>query len=372
MISEKLLNLLISLSISGTVLFGIWMISRLLLKNRLSHRMFYYLLLIVLLRSIIPLTIEQSLVGRTFTLIESSPIYSAIYGPRGKQNPAVIVGDNVIIGNNVVMGTNNSNIAPYILYIWLIVAIGFFIQKITKYQSFSKYIKADWQSVDDPQILDLLSDIHEEKKITYPIDLYTSSLISSPLLLGIKKSYIVLPSVDLSEEQLYSILSHELTHFKNKDILYKWFMQFVLCIHWFNPAMYFIGKRVNQECEYACDEVTTRHFTKEHRYHYGKTLIEMTTLPGKYHEKIASITLYENTSEIKLRLDALLQNQKTNKPRYLTTSFVTVGLFFSAIILGAYPTSLSTWPTGDIISESPTDQTEPPSSDDKPLGRPFS
>ncbi|GGC83439.1 M56 family metallopeptidase [Enterococcus wangshanyuanii] len=374
MTSLKLLMLLVSLSLSGTILFGIWTLFRRILSRKISHRMYYYLLLIVLLRLILPISPEQSLIGKSFSIIESSTIYTTFFGPKDRKNPAVIVGDNVVIGDNVVMGSKGKNIAPYILYIWLVIGFGFLIQKITKYQSFVKYIKADWHPVDDPLMLDTLSTLCEEKGIYRPVELYTSALISSPLLLGIKKSYIILPRVQLTEVQLYHILAHELTHSKNKDLFYKWFMQLIICIHWFNPAMYFIAKTLNQECEYACDEGTTGHYTKEQQFYYGTTLIEMAKMPNKYNEKVASVTLYENTYEIKKRLDVLLATQKNPHFKRLTSVFSAMILVFSAIVLGAYTVPKKTITTDKPIESSSTNESsvDVDSSKSKPLGRPFS
>ncbi|OEG19246.1 hypothetical protein RV12_GL000183 [Enterococcus quebecensis] len=266
------------------------------------------------------------------------------------------------------MGSKDTPFAPYIVYIWLAIAVCLIVQKITKYQSFAKYIKADWQSVDNPDVLDLLSEICEDKKITTPIDIYTTPLVSSPLLLGVRKNYIVLPHENMTQEQLYSILSHEITHYQNKDILYKWFMQFIVCIHWFNPVVYFIEKTMNRECEYACDEATTRYFSKEECYNYGTTLIEMTNNPGTYNEKVASVTLYENTKEIKNRLDAIITSQTHTQPKRSTALLSITVLMFSAIILGAYtPTPSKGTPDQNKLNESITN-----TSDSKPLGRPFS
>ncbi|WP_375179156.1 M56 family metallopeptidase [Enterococcus rotai] len=369
MTAEKLLNLLLSLSISGSVLFGIWMITRLLLKKKFSRRFHYYLLLIVLLRFVVPISPNQSLVGILFSSIESSSIYEMIHGSKATRNPSVIIGDNVVFTDNVIIGRKQQPVASYILYIWLAVSCSLMVQKITKYQSFTKYIKSDWQPVDDPEIIDILSEICEKKEITAPIDIYTTSLISSPLLLGITKNYIILPHEYLTKKQLHGIFSHEVTHYQNKDIFYKWLMQIIVCLHWFNPLIYFIEKVMNQECEYACDEATTRYFTKEERYDYGQTLIEMASSPSQYSEKVASVTLYENNKEIKKRLEAILLYQKIKKPKRFTTLLSVTGMIVTAFILGTATTASDVAPTDN----SPvTDSETKDSSDTKPLGRPIS
>lgn len=332
---EIFLNLLFSLSFSGSLLFLIWRIASPYLKKIFSQRVQYFLLLIVLFRFILPVSARYSLIGAFYPFVESTSVYELIFGKGNSASP-IIVGENVVIGNNVVLGSVRTPVEKYIVAIWLLVALFLIVQKITKYQSFVKYIKANWIPVDDPKLLDLLSTICEEKKITAPVELYTTPLVSSPLLLGIRKSSIILPHTDLTETQLRHILTHELSHLKSKDILYKWFMQLILCLHWFNPVVYVISKTVNRECEYACDEASTRGLTKEERYDYGMTLIEMTKHSGTYKEKTAAVTLYENPSEIQRRLQAMLGFQQLRPRSAMAVIFISLLMIALAIFIGSY------------------------------------
>lgn len=332
---EQFLNLLFTLSLSGSIIFCVWQAFSFLFQKLFTKRVHYYLLLIVLLRFLLPITVEYSLISTFYPAIESTSFYEMIFGAGNSASP-IIVGENVVIGNNVVMGSTRTPIDQYIFYFWLIVAFFLAVQKMTKYQSFVKYIKADWTPVDDPEILDILSTICEEKKITRPVELYTTDLISSPLLLGMTKSSIVLPHTNLTNRQLYHILSHELTHYKSKDLLYKWLMQLILCLHWFNPLIYLINKTLNRECEYACDEASTRQMTKEERYQYGMTLIEMTKHSGTYKEKTAAVTLYENANEIQNRLKVMVDSHKLQAQSSILIVFVALLLIGCSLFTGAY------------------------------------
>ncbi|MBP1046934.1 M56 family metallopeptidase [Enterococcus sp. BWM-S5] len=332
---EQFLNLLFSLSLSGSIVFIIWKLASPYLQKKVTKRVQYYLLLIVLFRFLLPVTAEYSLIGAVYPSLEATSVYELIFGEANSASP-IFVGENVVVGNNVVLGSVRTPVDQYLFYIWLIAAFFLLVQKITKYQSFIKYIKSDWMPVDDPEILDLLSTICEEKKITAPIELYTTPLVSSPLLLGIRKSSIILPHTNLTKVQLHHILTHELSHFKSRDLLYKWFMQLILCIHWFNPLVYYINKIVNQECEYACDELSTRGMTKEERYDYGMTLIEMTRHTGTYKEKTAAVTLYENPNEIQNRLKVMLDSQKMRPPSLAFITFIGLILIGIALFTGAY------------------------------------
>ena len=326
------LGLLFSLSLSGSLLFLVWWLLQFLTKNKFTRRFYYYLLLIVLLRFIVPFSPNQSLIGVVFRRLETVPLYHVFANnPSGNA-----VNTNTSIGKVVAETNLFTTVELYLFAIWLFVAFFLIVQKITKYQSFVKYVKAGWKPVDDPAILNLVGNICEEKNIKSVVDVYTTSLVSSPLLLGMRKSYIVLPYEELTEGQLYCILSHELTHYKSRDLYYKWLMQLIASIHWFNPLIYYIQRVMNQECEYACDEAAINKMDKESRYEYGLTLIEMTKHPGKYKERVASVTLYENANEIKERLNAILHFSKLRKAGKPLSYSITTGLVALSFITGAY------------------------------------
>lgn len=78
---------------------------------------------------------------------------------------------------------------------------------------------------------------------------------SSPLLLGFFRPCIMLPTDDLSDSDFQYTILHELIHFKQQDIIYKWLFQIILCLHWFNQIIYLMGQEINRACKLACDEI---------------------------------------------------------------------------------------------------------------------
>lgn len=335
MMDHIFFNLLLSSSIAGTLLFGFWLIFRFFFKKKSTKRFQYYLLLIILARFLVPITAEKNLMQIIYGYLISTTFYKQIFGDPLSNHGSINIHKNVIIGENVTLGSANSY-SKYIFMIWFVVFFFLLVQKITRYQSFCKYIRANWVPVDTPETLDLLSSICEEKNITAIIELYTTPLVSSPLLFGIRKSYIVLPDEKLPKEQLYSILIHEVSHYKNKDLFIKWLVQMTISIHWFNPIVYYIEKVVNAECEYACDESAIRNLTNKQCYDYGDTLIAMTKTKGNYNDRIASVTLYENRNEIKKRLTAILEKNTVAQPNKLILSLITVSFILLSFYIGAY------------------------------------
>lgn len=100
--------------------------------------------------------------------------------------------------------------------------------KKTIYQGFIRYIHAGLTPVSEVEMLDRLSVVAEKAGVKKPIELCINPLISSPLLIGFFHPSIVLPSVDITDKDFQYSVSHELTHYKRRDMFYKWLLS--VCI----------------------------------------------------------------------------------------------------------------------------------------------
>ena len=145
------------------------------------------------------------------------------------------------------------------------------IRKITIYQSFVKYIRAGCAEVEDLDRLEQFGRLVEQSGVKTAVELTTNHLISSPLLIGFFHPCIVLPTERLTESEFQYTILHELTHYKRRDMFYKWLVQLTLCVHWFNPLVYLMGREVERACELSCDEAVIRGLDPQGRRAYGDT-----------------------------------------------------------------------------------------------------
>ncbi|MBO5364179.1 MAG: M56 family metallopeptidase/LCP family protein, partial [Clostridia bacterium] len=60
-----------------------------------------------------------------------------------------------------------------------------------------------------------------------------------------------------------------------QDVLYKWFLTLVKCIHWFNPTIYFVAKKVNLDCEISCDRAVVRGMNDTETKAYAETILAL-------------------------------------------------------------------------------------------------
>ncbi len=361
---SEIMKLILSLSLSGTALIILLLLFRPLYLERLSKKWQYYIWLVVIWRLLLPITPQTSLTGNLILTAEqilpgittSAPLPqdTGISSPesisnvksdseqsgrmQNVQQPAAPLPDADAAAMTDAEDAADRPISAIALIfaLWLIVALLLLVRKITIYQSFRKYIDAGCSPLNDMQLLEYFGRIIEENHIKGSLDLYTNSLVSSPLLIGLFRPRIILPNAELSERDFYYTVLHELIHYRRRDMLYKWLMQFTLCVHWFNPFVYLMKNEVNRLCELSCDERVIKLIPENARISYGDALLNAAAVGGSYKDTLASVTLHESKELLKRRLDAIMNYKKFTKTIQFITLFVTGILVGGAVVLGAY------------------------------------
>lgn len=123
----------------------------------------------------------------------------------------------------------------------------------------------------------LFAAVKAELGIRRAIPLYQAEDLGSPFLLGLLFPAVYLPSQDLPQEALRMIFLHELTHYRQKDLLWKWLALLVNAVHWFNPLAYFLRKALSEACELTCDQAVTRTMSPQERKRYMATILSLAT-----------------------------------------------------------------------------------------------
>lgn len=72
-----------------------------------------------------------------------------------------------------------------------------------------------------------------------------------------RRPMLVMPrsvAAQLDDEELETVLLHELAHVERRDNLWGNFQTVLECVFWFNPVVWLVGRRMLAERERACDE----------------------------------------------------------------------------------------------------------------------
>ena len=344
---NEFIKILLSLSVSGALLLLFILGLKPLYKNRFSKRWQYYVWIIVALRFLLPFTPDTTIVGSLFEKFDTAAITNEI-----PTSPNVPVPADT--GNSKAEPTQTNreittaamrepfNKYVCLFFIWSALALVLFVRKVTVYQGFIQYIKAGNKEISDIKILNLLSDCEEKLNIKTRIELSCNPLIASPIQIGFFRPRIILPAHELEDKELSYIFVHELTHYKQRDMFYKWLIQIVVCAHWFNPFVYLLEKEVNKFCELSCDEKVISILDEKAKREYGDTLISFLKSNNPYKSSLASVTLTEGAEQLKERLGAIMNFKSKTKTIRVLTVILTLFILSGAVFIGGYSVSAAT------------------------------
>ena len=363
------LKIFLSMSFSGSLLILALLLGKRFLKDKISRQWQYYIWLIVLLRLLLPFGPEVSLMGKAYQAVDQAisqtvPLPPQQNAPGDNLAPAVGAEQHNEPVNSPADGITTAHqfqdigvlLINHIWLVWLVAALGLLIRKITIYQGFVRYIKAGLTPVSAIQRLDELSIVAEQLGIKKPIELCVNPLVSSPLLIGFFHPCVVLPSADIPEKDFRYIILHELTHYKRRDMFYKWLVQSTVCLHWFNPLVHLMSREITKACEFSCDEAVLAKMGSSNAQDYGKTLLDAMAAVGRYKENLGAVTLSENKELLKERLGAIMKFKKKSKAIQLLTGMLTLCIVFSAAFVGIYPTAAA----ADVPNSINTEKSVPP------------
>jgi len=163
---------------------------------------------------------------------------------------------------------------------------------------------------------------------------YYSDVLDMPIVLGIVKPRILLPSMFLKEENSAEkefILAHEAAHIRRRDYLTKLLAFVVLAIHWFNPLVWAAYLLLCRDMEMACDEAVMETLGEEKKKGYSLALLQ-------FEERRSALfmPLAFGESNTKSRIKNILNYKK---PKFW------MGLL-AVLLLGAAAVTLLTDPEG--------------------------
>ena len=179
------------------------------------------------------------------------------------------------------------------------------------------------------------------------IPIVTSQIAHTPMLIGFIKPIIVLPDLHFEDAKLDVILSHELIHYKRKDLLLKMVGQIANAVHWCNPATYILNRQLNTFCELSCDEEVVSKMDAIDRRFYGETILQVLQYSTTRQELVGNLmfatNLCNSKNNIKRRLLSMMNTSKKMKKSIAALSLavgilaVGGGFFISHMVNSAMP-----------------------------------
>ena len=167
----------------------------------------------------------------------------------------------------------------------------------------------------------------QQLRIRSSVTLLIHSEKTIPIVWGLLRQRLLLPAAarDWSDEQLRSVLLHELAHIKRRDAAVQLLSQLACALHWFNPLVWLANWRLSVERERACDDLVLASGVRPSAY-AGHLLQVVTDLSPVRWTQSCGLAMARRSS-IESRLVALLSGN-------LNRRSVSVVLAALAILIG--------------------------------------
>ena len=324
---KEFLLTLIALSLSGSVLAVLLLAVHRMLGRRLPRAFWYYAWLLVLLRLVVPLGYGVQLPQVAQPAGEDTQQETALplspqqneqeFSSSGRDVPADLPATSP---DPVPDSTAPAfALADGLFLLWAVGAAGFFLRHLVSYLWFARQVR---QTLCPPPAEALA--LFEPLRAGRRVGLAVSGQVDIPMLMGVLRPVVVLPKNGpvLQDRNLSAVLSHELTHYKRGDVLYKWLVVLVTAFHWFNPLVHWLGRRIALDCELSCDQAVLAALPQKERIGYGELLLALAA-GGRLPTGVTATTLCEEKRQLKARLQGILGYHKPTK-----------GTFWGALALG--------------------------------------
>ena len=314
------------MSVAGGVLILFIVVIRAVAIHRLPKTTFFVLWLIAALRLLLPLSIPlpgglpvnvASISDAVQDFAAQNFVQENEGGSSSTQAPPSFA-PNVEPGVQFQATAQEIERVPVFVVVWLagslLLAAYFAISYLRSLQKFRMSLPDN-----TPYVQRWLS----EHRITRPLEVRSSDLISSPLTYGILRPVILLPKkFDRSDETaLQYVLAHEYIHIRRFDAITKILFAATLCVHWFNPLVWVMYVLANRDVELSCDGCVLRMLGEKERSAYARALIRMEE------RKSGMSALYSHFSKnaITERIEAIMKFKKTSIAACALALVVTVG-----------------------------------------------
>ena len=169
-----------------------------------------------------------------------------------------------------------------------------------------------------------------------PVPVMAAPDLVEPGVVGMLRPVLLLPegiAEGLGQSQLDAILAHEFCHVRRRDNLTAATHMAVQAIFWFHPLTWWIGARLVEERELACDEdvLLRGHEPKV----YAESILAVCRL---YLASPLACVPGVTGSNLKRRIDAILENRRAvrlNAGKRLTLAGAAMAALMAPIVIGA-------------------------------------
>lgn len=149
--------------------------------------------------------------------------------------------------------TRGYRILLLIMLMWFAISVLFMMIRVVRYLRKSHRLYALAIKCEDENLEKTLECLHGAIRYRSRPKIVWTRVDNETFTIGTIRPVIFLQK-GYAAGDLYWILKHEMTHIIRMDLWMKLLLEFVCCLHWFNPLIYLLRHEIRYLCETSCDE----------------------------------------------------------------------------------------------------------------------
>ncbi|MBO4950417.1 MAG: peptidoglycan DD-metalloendopeptidase family protein [Clostridia bacterium] len=319
---EYIFQRILLLSLSGALATAIVLPMSFITKKAFSSRWRYYTCLMALLVFLIPLSMKLPHGDIDKDTQDGKVIMLRINGIRQDdvQNTTPALSEKTNENS-----TDFSVIYRCLFPVWLIGCVLFFTYTVISHLIYTSRLRLNSTSKDCKEILKQLGCTR--------LTVLKSDSVSSPQLTGIIKPTLFIPDTEISDRDLGNILRHECVHCRRFDIAVKWLCVIAKSVHWFNPFVYLLIRKINIECEISCDISASRGLDKAGIESYCETILSL--ISNKNSTVSPALCMGDTKRNLERRFKAIMEEKNRGKKVAVISAIVAAIIILATLTASA-------------------------------------
>jgi beta-lactamase regulating signal transducer with metallopeptidase domain len=234
---------------------------------------------------------------------------------------------NLVSGSAVSAKTAPISLGTALLAIWAVGSICGGIRLIRLHLGLSRLRQQSCQP--SSELKKLVAQVQTRLMVHPEVGIQISDAVTSPFVCGLIKSAIILPRrlvQELSSAEMSALLSHEMAHLRQHDLLWCVAWRWMKTIVWFHPLVWKVPAAHNLACEQEADRIASGQLVDQDSY--GRMLARLALRVLALPAVETKLTL-NGSSQISQRLEHLSRSRAGQwNWRHSMSGFGLVGLMF--------------------------------------------
>jgi beta-lactamase regulating signal transducer with metallopeptidase domain len=239
--------------------------------------------------------------------------------PAGEQTPSLIASPAAPVSEPVGRITESSpaifaatkvhlDCRSWLLVLWSVGVMWALVRILRQWRS-AKMLLRGSAPMTDPLLHNILIRLGKALRLRHIPTVHQSSLVCSPLLIGVFRPRIILPAGTSCDAYLELMLAHELAHVRRRDLCWLWLFTLCEAAFFFHPLVWLARREWTLSTEAACDQLALSAANRG-PHDYGSMLVQVVAgMAGRRAPAVMSIGMYETANTLKRRLKAMTTNR---------------------------------------------------------------